>query len=375
MQSSLLTRASDGAVRAVNGSARCGSRSCRPRSPRACPGTSRTMCWVIRQPFFAPIAAAVSPVDQQRVTRATRHPDDVRCDAGDRDGHRGAWLPRSRRRGQIAVAALIALCIAVAIGSGLHRARDDVRQPDGRFVDPGAGPVPHQRRLRTHRRRADRRCLAIVFAVLLFPADPLKVLQQRAHRRARRPARDPVPCRGFRQRTQSSSHPTGRCRPSIGCTNSSAGSSRPAPPPVRSYASRRDDGGCAIPSAPPITRPCTWPCSPARCCNWPVPSLPLLDGCCARLPPPAHSRAGGARGRNGPRRLRPRRGVRLHRGRASSRFGAAVERPRENPGGARRRRPGMRRRPATGHRPTLTTRSRPGTPGPVSSAPGSATPR
>ncbi len=94
-------------------------------------------------------------------------------------------------------------------------------------------------------------------------------------------------------------------------------------------------------------------------------------------PARAHG-AGRARRRDRARRPRRRRRLRIHRVGPPSRVAVAVGRRRENPGDPRRRRRRPHRRPATGHRPPARvslTASRPRTPAPTSAAPASATPR
>ncbi|EUA32097.1 hypothetical protein I548_0871 [Mycobacterium intracellulare] len=99
----------------------------------------------------------------------------------------------------------------------------------------------------------------------------------------------------------------------------------------------------------------------------------------APSPRPARAHgAGRARRRDRARRPRRRRRLRIHRVGPPSRVAVAVGRRRENPGDPRRRRRRLHRRPATGHRPPARvslTASRPRTPAPTSAAPASATPR
>jgi hypothetical protein len=224
------------------------------------------------QPFFAPIAAAVS-LSISNVLRAQRA---IQMMIGVTLGiGLGTLVQLALGPGAIslAVAALIALCAAVLIGHGyighgMMFANQTVisailvlalfRSGVGweRIFDALIGG-----------------CLAIVFAVVLFPADPLKLL-----RRARVGVLGVL--QGVLTRTadiaagRRAPRPTGRCRPSTACTNNWAGSSRPAPPPVRSCGSRHDDGGCATRCAPRITRRYTSPCSPGPCWSWPAPPRP-----------------------------------------------------------------------------------------------------
>ena len=68
------------------------------------------------QPFFAPIASAVSLSISNVYARSAPCNDDRR-DPGDRDGYPGHCAARARGV-SIGVAALIALCAAVFIGHG-----------------------------------------------------------------------------------------------------------------------------------------------------------------------------------------------------------------------------------------------------------------
>ena len=99
-------------------------------------------------------------------------------------------------------------------------------------------------------------------------------------------------------------------------------------------------------SRPPITRPCTWPCWPARCCNWPVPSRPApirSDGGRDRLPQPVPTVLVELAARRRSRRLRSRRRLRIHgaaRRHASELQSGAHEKTRSDP---RRRRQRLHR--------------------------------
>lgn len=103
------------------------------------------------QPFFAPIAAAMS-LSISNVLRAQRT---VQVMIGVTLGiGMGTLVQGLLRPGALAIAvpALIALSVAVLIG--LPRTRDDVRQSDRRVVDPGA--VLRSARIRTTARQVVR---------------------------------------------------------------------------------------------------------------------------------------------------------------------------------------------------------------------------
>ena len=295
------------------------------------------------QPFFAPIAAAVS-LSISNVLRAQRAIQMMigvtlgigmgiawcrRCSARGRR-HRGRRVHRAVRRG--------------VHRSRLHRARDDVRQPDRRFVDPGAGPVSQRCRFRAHLRRADRR----------RPGDRRspsccsrptrsRCCAARASAVLRRAARRPVAYRGLRRRTQG-----GPARLAAVGRRSGARTARRADPGAR----HRPSGGADRAAAVGPARRRAGRRSPGRACGparrfgaaaGPRRRCPPLDGCRIGFRSPCTACWSSSRPpRRSPTPIPPRRCtyVAAARQHASQLQSDARE---TNRGGARRRRPGVRR--------------------------------
>ena len=230
---------------------------------------------------------------------------------------------------------------------------------------------------RTHRRRADRRR----FGASCSPSCCSRPTRSRAARCARRraatrctrcwcrtadiargrdsPAPDwPLPSRRPGARTAGRTDPGPVHRRSGGASGAA---------PV---------GDFATPFGARITRQCMLALLASSVLQLARPSSPPArpGGCRDRLPQ-RRSGAGPTSRRRRPGRLGSRGRDRTLRRRTPACRDAAVGRPRANRSSARRRRPGLRRRPATGDRTAQSRRlrmSRPGTPGPASWAPASA---
>jgi uncharacterized membrane protein YgaE (UPF0421/DUF939 family) len=306
------------------------------------------------QPFFAPIAAAVS-LSISNVLRAQRA---IQMMIGVTLGIGVGTLVQGLLGAgavSIAVAALIALLVAVFIGQGyigqgMMFANQTVvssilvlalyRSGVGfeRIYDALIGG-----------------CLAIVFAVLLFPADPLQVL---------RSARIGV---------------LGTLRAVLSRTADIASGRRaPAPDWPLSAVDRVHEqlGGLlrARTTARDVVRiaPRRWGLRDAvQAADHQAVHVALLAGSVLQLaravapagppavdglPRPASTARAGRAGRtrvgHSACRLGSRWGVRIRDRRAPPCLGAACRCPRENRSGARRRGPGLRGRPAAGHRPS-----------------------
>ncbi len=328
------------------------------------------------QPFFAPIAAAVSLSISNvlRAQRAIQTMIGVTLGIGMGTLAQGLLGPGAIA---IAVAALIALCAAVFIGHGyigrgmmfanqtvisailvlaLYRTNVGFE----RIYDALIGGVA-----------------AIVFAVLLFPADPLRVL---------RSARSGVlgVLHGVLSRAADLAAGRREAPPdwplsAVDRVHEQLGGlieARTTARQVVRVAPRR--WANVMPLRPPITRPYTSRCWQARCCNWPVRSLPRwtvaalgfrspCTACwwCSRPPPPSPTPTPPGRAPTPPPR--------------ATTLASCTRAPTREPRWCSR----------TSSRPASTTcngsstyvrldrltTSRPGTPGRVSSAPASATPR
>ena len=174
------------------------------------------------QPFFAPIASAVclSISNVLRAQRAVQMMIGVSL---------GIWIGGvvhgliGTGVVPIAVAVLISLSVAVMIARGfIGQGMMFVNQTVVSSILV-LGVVP--RGGAVYERIDDALIggtLAIVFAVVLFPANPLTGVAPGPRRGAGRAARCAVSHGGYRRRAQGCRAPTGRCRPWIGCMSRSA---------------------------------------------------------------------------------------------------------------------------------------------------------
>lgn len=109
--------------------------------------------------------------------------------------------------------------------------------------------------------------LAVVFSILLFPKNPLAVLHDASGEllTALHDILAQICCRS----TDSASPDQGWALSAADrLQRCSASSSKPAAPQGNWRASARAGGRCAARSGPPTARRCTSRCSAARCCSW-----------------------------------------------------------------------------------------------------------
>ncbi|BCP21699.1 hypothetical protein MINTM023_34880 [Mycobacterium intracellulare] len=314
------------------------------------------------QPFFAPIAAAVSLSTSNvlRAQRAIQMMIGVTLGIGLGSAVQGLLGPGAV---PIAIAAFIALGAAVFIGGGfIGHGMMFANQTIVSAILVLAlyhGGVGLERIFDALIGGA----VAIVFAVLLFPADPLALL------------------RGARVGVLAVLHDV-----LARAADVAAGRKAAAPDWPLTAVDRVHEQLSGLLEARTTARhvvaiaPRRWGLRDAvRAADHQAVHVALLAGSVLQAPGPARAHgAGRARRRDRARRPRRRRRLRIHRVGPPSRVAVAVGRRRENPGDPRRRRRRLHRRPATGHRPPARvslTASRPRTPAPTSAAPASATPR
>ena len=255
----------------------------------------------------------------------------------------------------IAVAVLLALCVAVMIGQGfIGQGMMFVNQTVVSSIlvlalyRSGAG-------VRTHRRRPDRRWPGHRVRRPAVPGRPVAVLRRAriavldavhevlsrtadlaAGRRVAAPDW-PLPAVDRVHEQLGGADPGPRHRPSGGTDFAAAlGAARRRP-------GRRSSGRARGPAGE------------SRCCSWrassrPPPNSAATAAASGRRTPWRPCWATSRRPPPLPTRIRSRPSAHVAAARAACRR-RCFDRPRTNRGGDRRRRPGLRRRPATGHRP------------------------
>ena len=281
MSSSLLSRAANTGVASVRVFARCSGRSCKHRSLPVCRGTSPANCspnrsrssrrsprwYACRQPTFA---------------RTSGRPDDCRCGAGD-----FPWRPSGRgagsRSGGVAIAVLFSLSIAVLIeraifAQGMTFISQTASAAVLCVVFIHHGTVTNERLIDVVIGGG----IALVFSMLLFPANPVVVLRN-ARAGVLAHCTTSSPSWWTRRAIATAVTPTGNSPPLISCTTSWAGSVRRAAPPAWCRSEPRGDGPPVASSARPIGRPQSWVYSPRVCSTSPAPSHPHSQNGIRRL--------------------------------------------------------------------------------------------